>query len=330
MRTKLIPVILILFSASLFPAKVAVLNELMKPNRILMDDSNLYITEGENILIYSREDFKLKEKFGKKGEGPGELIKPFYIIPIKEKLYINSMGKVSYYTKKGEFLSEMKNGTGARNFFPLSNGFAGFINNIADKEIFFTVNLYGHNLEFVKELYREQTPVKMAGKIELFRRAFMHKTYKDRIYISGKDGFVIDCLDTTGKLLFTIKRDNFKKHKITAEDKKNANKYFKLRYGDAFEQFKHQIVYPEYFPEIRQFNIADDRIYILPYEWNETGLKFYIYSTEGRFLSEQFIPLKLKYSMQPYPFVIKDNRVFQLVENEDTEEWELHMNKLKL
>jgi len=155
-------------------------------------------------------------------------------------------------------------------------------------------------------------------------------TYKDRIYITGKDGFILDCLDNKGKVIYSIRREGFQKHKITSEDIKNANKYFKLRYGDAFEQFRHQIVYPEYFPEIRDFKVADDRIYILPYEWNETGLKFFIYSTSGNFLSEQFIPLKLQYSMQPYPFAMKNNKVYQLIENEDTEVWELFINDLKL
>ena len=72
----------------------------------------------------------------------------------------------------------------------------------------------------------------------------------------------------------------------------------------------------------------DDKIYILPYEWKENALKFYIYSINGAFLGERFIPLKMQYSMQPYPFAIKNNHLYQLVENEITEEWELHIDAL--
>jgi hypothetical protein len=61
------------------------------------------------------------------------------------------------------------------------------------------------------------------------------------------------------------------------------------------------IDYPEYFPEIRAFYLMDDKIYILPYEWNEGALKFYIYTIEGKFLASPFIPLKMMYSMQPFP-----------------------------
>ena len=242
-------------SLSIFPENAGVLKELLKPNRIYLDQHHMYVTEGESILVYSLDNLKLNNKFGKKGEGPGEIISPFYIIPLKNKLFINSLGKVSFYSKEGRLISEIKSDTNGRNFFPLSNGYAGFVNNIVEKNIFFTVNLYNNKLDFVKELYREKTEVKRAGKIELFKRAFMHKTYKDRIYITGKDGFILDCLDNKGKV---------------------------------------------------------------------------IYSTGGNFLSEQFIPLKLQYSMQPYPFAMKNNKVYQLIENEDTEVWELFINDLKL
>ena len=317
-------------SVCIFPEKVAVLKDLLKPNRIYMDNNYMYVTEREVISVFSLDDYKLINKFGKKGEGPKEFLSPFYILPLDNRLFINSLGKISFYTKEGEHISELRSPANGRNFYPLGDGYAGFVNNIIDKQIYFTVNLYNHKLKFVRELYREKTPVRRAGKIELFRRSFMHKTWKHRLYVTGKDGFIMDCLSRTGEVLFTIKRDRFKKHRINSEDIENANKYFKLRYGDNFEQIKHQIVYPEYFPEIRDFKIADDKIFILPYEWNETGLKFYIYSVNGKFISEQYIPLALMYSMQPYPFSIQKNRVYQIIENEETEEWELHVNDLNL
>jgi len=188
----------------------------------------------------------LTGKFGKKGEGPEEFLPPVHIISGKGNLMVTSRGKISYYTPTGGFLREVKNNSSGNYFFPLKEGFAGFVNKVEGGDRYFTVNIYTGNLEPLKEVYSEKIQLKKPGKIELFRRAFMHKTYKEKIFITGKEGFVMDCLDSSGKVHFIIRREGFQRHKITAEDIKNANKYFKLRYGDAFEQFKHQIVYPEY------------------------------------------------------------------------------------
>jgi hypothetical protein len=309
--------------------QVTIFKELLKPNRIYLDQKHIYVTERTTIFIYSLENYRLIKKFGTEGEGPNEFRIPLFIIPLKDRLLINSFGKISYYTKTGEMLKEVKSTSGDRNFYPLSEGFAGNNTKAEDNHLLFTVSLYNSKLETQKELYKQKIKVQKPGKIELFRRAFMHRTYKDRIYITGREGFVLDCLDKTGKTIYTIKREHFKKHKITPIDIKNAEKYFKIRYGDQYEQVRHQIVFPDYFPEIRAFYLADDKIYILPYEWNEVGLKFYIYSVEGKFLSEQYIPLVFKYSMQPFPFAIQDNKVYQLIENDTSEDWELHINDIK-
>lgn len=307
---------------------VAVFKELMQPNRFYLDQENIYITERTTIFIYSLKDFRLIRKFGKQGEGPGEFKNPLFIVPLKKRLLINSLGKISYYTKEGILQKEIKNETSYSNFYPLSNGFAG-IDNIARRgSMYFTVNLFDFDLEKGRQIYSQKIEIQQAGKIELFRRAFMCKTYKDRVFITGKDGFIVDCLDNTGKLLYTIRRLDFKKHKIDAEDIKNANKYFKLRYGEQYEQIKNRLHYPEFFPEIRAFYLTDDKLYILSYEWRNDALKFYIYTIDGESLNDQYLSFKMKYSMQPYPFGILNNQLYQLIENESSEEWELHINKI--
>ena len=284
--------------------KVHVFDEILKPNRIYLDRNHIYITERTTVFVFSTQDFKLIKKFGGHGEGPGEFKVPLFLVPLEKRLLITSVGKISYFTKDGELLEEIKNDSGSGYFYPLTGGFAGSTYT-ADKGLrYFTVNIFDHQLEKGKMVYREQTPIQDPGKIELFRRAFMHKTYKDRIYVTGREGFVLDCLNQYGEHLYTIERENFKKHKITATDIKNADKYFKIRYGDSYEEIKDRITYPDYFPEIRAFYVVDDKIYILPYEWRDDALKFYIYTTKGNFLAETFLPLAMKYSMQPFPFTI--------------------------
>ena len=45
---------------------------------------------------------------------------------------------------------------------------------------------------------------------------------------------------------------------------------------------------------------------------------------DGTFVKKTTVPLKMVRFIIPYPFDIKDKTLFQLVDNEDTEEWELH------
>lgn len=322
-------IILLVFPGLAMGRVVSVFKEILKPNRIYLDRENIYITERTTVFIYSMKDYRFVRKFGGNGEGPGEFKVPLFLVPMGNNLLISSVGKISYFSKQGELLKEIKNESGSGYFYPLNNGFVGSTYTQEKGLMYFTVNLFDQKLAKGIQVYREQTPIRQPGKIELFRRAFMHKTYKERIYITGKEGFILDCIDKTGDLIYTIKRDNFRRHKITKTDIKNADKYFKIRYGDSYEEIKDRISYPEYFPEIRAFYVVDDKIYILPYEWKDDALKFYIYKINGDFLAETYVPLVMKYSMQPFPFTILNDRVYQLIENDNTEDWELHINDLK-
>ena len=108
-RLVLLVLILILFSMVTFGEKLATLEGLSKPGSLAVDPycPQFYVTEEATIYIYSLADFKLKTKFGKAGEGPQE----FHIIPgtnglvvqpLKDSLLINSMRRVSFFSKEGK------------------------------------------------------------------------------------------------------------------------------------------------------------------------------------------------------------------------------------
>ena len=98
----------ILISASVTGEVIATLPDLLNPTGLVIEDENMYITQDITVYIYSLKDFKLKKKFGKKGEGPQEFNQFAAITPLKDKLLINSMSKISYYTKDGEYINEIK------------------------------------------------------------------------------------------------------------------------------------------------------------------------------------------------------------------------------
>jgi hypothetical protein len=104
---------LLFASVAIFPGIVP-LPDLGKPNSITLDNNHIYIADVGHILIYRLKDFHLEKKFGNRGEGPGEFmlndIDNYGLRIIVEPVYIlvNSSGKISYFTKQGEFIKEKK------------------------------------------------------------------------------------------------------------------------------------------------------------------------------------------------------------------------------
>ena len=217
---------------------VTVFDDLLKPNRIYLDQNYVYITERTTIFIYSLSSFNLINKFGREGEGPGEFKVPIFIIPLENRLLINSLGKITFLSKKGGFLKEVKIDGNSGYMFPLATGFAGSSYTQDKGQRFFTVDFFNSELKKIKELYREQTAIQQPGKIELFRRAFMHRTYKDLLYVTGKEGFILDCINPNGKCMFTIRRDHFKRHKIGPEDIKTPTSILKSDTATAMNRLK--------------------------------------------------------------------------------------------
>lgn len=313
-----------------FSKKVAIISEVLKPSTITIDNEQIYIVEKTSIYIYSLKDFKLKKKFGKDGEGPGEF-KIFAIVtPQKDSLLINSFGKLSYYTKDGVLKKELKtkSGLGSRNFYPIKDGFIGRGVSLVDKKVYLTVNLFDSDLNKGKELYRMISPAQQTGKINILSRSLIYQIHSDKIFITGKEGFGLDILDNTGKKLYSIVREDYKRRKFTSEDEKKFREVLKSLYKAQYDMFKSRISFSDYFPEIFNFFIADNKIYISTWKWENEKIEFFIYGLKGKLLKHVFIPFVFQNALQPYPAAIKNGKLYQLIENEN-EEWELFITDIK-
>lgn len=310
--------------------KLAALSEIMKPTAMSLDDDQIYITENITIYIYSLKDFKLKKKFGKPGEGPEEFKNFVSVKPLKEHLLINSMGKVSYFKKDGTFIKELKVGAGmfSRVFFPLEQGFIGRGMTMEDKVIYVTINFFDADLNKGKELYRMKSPQQQGGKIELLTQIFSYRTHENKIYVAGKKGFIIDVLDHTGKPLFSI-RQKYEPRQFTAADEKIFRKSLKVQLKEQYEAAKDRIVFPGCFPEIQNFFIADNLIYVSTWKIGNDKVEFFIFDLEGKLVKKLFIPILFQTPLRPYPVGIKNGKLYQLIEKEDEEVWELHVNEIK-
>jgi hypothetical protein len=57
--------------------------------------------------------------------------------------------------------------------------------------------------------------------------------------------------------------------------------------------------------------------------------EFFIYNFNGQFLKRLFLPAAYLDGLRPCPTYIKDNKLYQLIENEEEEEWELHAHLIE-
>ena len=75
--------------------------------------------------------------------------------------------------------------------------------------------------------------------------------------------------------------------------------------------------------------VADKKVYIQTYLKENGKDEFFIYDLNGKFLKRLFLPVVYRNSLKPFPYTIMNNRLYQLIENEDAEVWELHAEKIE-
>lgn len=312
------------------------LTEIMKPGTISVDDHQLYVTEDASIFIYSLKDFSLLKKFGKQGQGPQEFALhprvPVTLDVSTNEIVINSLGKVSYFSKKGEFLKEIKSMPNFFGYQPLGNEFLALGQSFEEKALYNTVNLFDANLKKIKELYRADSGMKGPGKgTQVLQKPFVYQAYKKKILLPGSDENFIDVFDSDMKKLFTIKVKE-EKLEVTREFKDKVIHYLRtsVRTKDIYEPLLKPVTFPNYYPAIQAFFVVDDRIYIMTWKKDQQKNQFYIYTMDGKFIKEHWIPLAYQNELELYPITMKNGRLYQLIEDLDKEEWILHISQIDL
>lgn len=336
MKKIILLLFVLLLALMLYPANKILLSEIMKPGTISVDDNQLYVTEDASIFIYSLKDFSLQKKFGKQGQGPQEFALhprvPVTLDVTTKDIIINSLGKVSYFTKKGEFLREIKPMANFYGFQPIGKEFLALGQSYEVKALFNTVNLFDADLKKIKELYRADSGMKGPGKgIQVLQKPFLFQAYKNRILLPGNQDNFIDIYDTEMKKLFTIKvkQQNLK---VTQKFKDQVIHFLKTsaRTKDIYEALLKPVTFPVYYPDIQAFFVVDDRIYVMTWKKKQQKNQFYIYDMKGTFIKEYWIPLAYQNELELYPITLKNGKLYQLIEDPESEEWILHISQIDL
>jgi hypothetical protein len=328
--------LLLVFSIAIHGERVAVLPEIMKPVTLAVDDTQFYVTEGASIYIYSLQEYNMLKKFGREGQGPQEFqthpLLPLALDVRSDKIIVFSVLKVSYFTKTGEFIKEIRAKSLSLGLQPFGDRFLGMTITQEDNVRYRVVNLYDSKLDKLKELYRVKDDFQNVGQgLKVLGKTFFYNGYENKILLPGKDDAAVDVFDFGGEMkkLFSIHLDQ-KKIKIGQEFKKAVIEYFKTTPGlkEQFELLK-PIRFPHYFPRVFIFFAESDTIYIMTWKKENNKIEFFTYDMTGKFLKRLMIPIYYETPVKPYPFTINKAKLYQIVENEEEEEWEFHMSDIK-
>jgi hypothetical protein len=317
--------------------KAAVLAEIKKPRDIAVDDTRLYITESAVVFIYSLEDYRLIKTFGREGQGPQEFQTlphvPIGVDASTDKLIVSSIRKISYFTKQGEYINEVKAVNLALRLRLFGDKFLGW-SQARDKGIIYsTVNLYDSKLNKLKEIYRVEDNFQGPGRgLKIMRKPFSYHAYNGKILLPGSDDASIDVFDHNMNKRFTI-RLNQKRRELGEDFKKKLLHYFKTspESKNIYEPYLKPIIFPEYFPVIANFFVDDmdgGTIYAQTWKRENDANEFFTYDMKGKFKKRTMIPIRYETDIQAYPTLINKGKLYQIVEDEKTEQWELHVSKI--
>ncbi len=305
-------------------------DNILQPSSMVIDGNNLYVVENVNVYIFSMKDFKLIKKFGKQGEGPKEFNRFVSIYPLKDKLLVNSFGKISYYTKTGDYLSETKTKSGiVFTYLPLGDKYVGYSFSAKDKTRYRSINVYNSKLEKIRTLINQEDDNQFGkGQIKILNSTLTLATFNDRLYVVNGKKLEIKVFDKEVKDLFTISKE-YKRPKFTDKDKQMIIDEIKSnpRQKQFFQAIKKMMIFPDYFPSIAALFERDNIIFVMTFKREKDKYEFFLFDTEGSFLDKLFIPFAFQSPMRPFPFSIQSGNLYQLVENDD-EEWDLVSNPI--
>ncbi|MCP4146742.1 MAG: hypothetical protein GY757_03235 [bacterium] len=333
---KFVIFVLIVLSVNFLFAKVVTLPELTNPNYLVVDAANncFFVTDGVTVHVYSLDDFKLKKKFGREGEGPQEF-KSYAAPDISAKqLIVNSRARLSFYTRDGEYVKEINaKGMCLGPYLPLGDQYVNTSMGQEGKTRHYTVNFYDSQLKMVKtfgQLTRNEQQGKKINAIDWGYAKF--RVYKDRVYCEELDNQLF-VFDKEGKKVLTMDIHSlvpgYKKVKVSEEYKTRFFNYMKARYKQEYERVKTRLIFPEYFTVIRDFLVSDGKIYIMSFKKKGAKTEILIFDTAGKYEKTVFLPGIEKNPVEFYPLDIRGGKLYTLFDNDETNGWELHIEPIK-
>ena len=330
--------LILFFSGTTAGSEVVPLPEIYDAGDIAVDSSQLYLTSGPSVYIYSLKDFTLKKKFGRIGGGPKEfnLYQKTHLemTALPDCLLLECLGKISFFTKDGEFIKMLKVDFWSRlgDFQPIGDEFVGIRSLGKTENEYIGVIIYDSSLKQKKEIFRITNPFEKPGRpynpVTINRLPILY-VCNNNIFIDN-DNEVIHVLDKDGNEI-TVIRPESEKVKFTNAHENEYIEYYQSHpiLRGLYMRNKDLINYPDHFPNIRHYTVADQKIYLVTYNVDNGKKECLIYDLDGNLIKRTDLSLQEFDVIRFNPFAIKSGKLYQLVFNEQKELLELHITEIE-
>ena len=336
LKSRIIFVDLIVLFFLLLPGKteakkIAILDSILKPRNLYVHLDRAYITEKHIIHIISLKTGVLLQSFGKQGEGPGEFkgIPELRVFP--DFLTVNSWGKIIFFDHNGRYINERKHQFGHHTgAIPLGDKYVAQKSNFSEKDqkVVQIFGIYDDSFNLLKNIFESPNPNEMdilpgskKQPYPVINDNISLEIYDGRIYIAdSRKGFYFKVFDNNGTWLQDI---NVSLPPKKVDDKFKKKMLMKLASEPWWGQFKNKFepVFPKFYPEIRFFNIQDNKIYVQTFTEKGDDCLFLIYDITSKRISKVFLPRAYDSTIKRYD--IQNGQYYYLRENEESDYWEM-------
>lgn len=322
------------FTVHLFSGRSIVLKELINPRAILADGEYVYITDQYSLFIYSLTKGKMILHVGNKGSGPAEFLFTPDVQLLDKGFLLYTSNRFAIFNLDGKLITQ-KNLT-----FPVFKIHQSCENYVTHQWMFqknkrfSEMIIYDKDLNNITSIFKNEKKNKSLEQTikstRIIEPIITFKCGEGKIVLAnGNRGFYFKILDSLGNHLNTIMLE-MKKIPVKDEDKPYfieifKNKTFLKNKWRMFKQIAGDLdsLFPEYYPAYEDFFIDNHRLYVKTYERKNNNVLFIILNLNGEKLKRVWLPF-----VEGSRCAIGKEKFFYLVEREDTQEWELFVEKI--
>jgi len=329
-------IFIVLFNISLFAKKVASLPEVEKPSYIDIEKGRLFVSDSNvKLHLYWMKDFSYK-LITKRGEGPGETRFHPYFWTYPDRIFTYSSKRGMFFSLDGELQKEIKIPLfSLSKACPIGKNFVVYqgAKNPKKGHTELEMSIYEYSekqgFQYKKIIYYRDIKTKIIrGKkrYPLIRPYFGFLVKDDRVFIGDcYRGFCVEIYDNQGNEAGKIKLFP-DKVKVSEDFIKRATNVLKSPKYDRVKSMYH-IDFPEYYPDFYRFDVDKQKVYFLTYKKQDKYRELIITDYNGKILKRSYVPWVENEAT--INFAINNDKFYYIEENEDTEEWELHVEDIK-